>query len=72
MSGITAYSNGKKYTGRIATVEGPIPDIAVSNSGLITASVSNPKGYQASATTKTTTSQLNTKEATTITPSNSR
>ena len=72
LSGITAYSNGKKYTGTIATVNGPSPSISVSNDGVITASVSNPKGYQSSATTKTTTSQLNTKEATTVTPSNSR
>ena len=72
LSGVTAYSNGKKYTGTIATVNGPSPSISVSNDGVITASVSNPKGYQSSATTKTTTSQLNTKEATTVTPSNSR
>lgn len=72
LSGVTAYSNGKKYTGMIATVNGPSPSISVSNDGVITASVSNPKGYQSSATTKTTTSQLNTKEATTVTPSNLR
>ena len=72
LSGVTAYSNGKKYTGTIATVNGPSPSISVSNDGVITASVSNPKGYQSSATTKTTTSQLNTKEATTVTPSNLR
>lgn len=72
LSGVTAYSNGKKYTGTIATVNGPSPSISVSNDGVITASVSNPKGYQSSNTTKTTTSQLNTKQATTVTPSNSR
>lgn len=71
LSGITAYSNGKKYTGTIATVNGPSPSISMSNDGTITASVSNPKGYQPSATTKTTTYQLNTKGAATITPSTS-
>ena len=45
LSGVTAYSNGKKYTGTIATVNGPSPSISVSNDGVITASVSNPKGY---------------------------
>lgn len=72
LSGITAYSNGKKYTGAIATVNGPSPSVSISNDGTITANVSNPKGYQSSATTKEATYQLNTKGATTITPSNSR
>ena len=69
LQGVTAYSKGTKYTGIIATVEGPTPDISVSSDGLIAASVSNPKGYQAESTTKTTTQQLTTKGATTITPS---
>lgn len=69
LQGVTAYSKGAKYTGTIATVEGPTPDISVSSDGLIAASVSNPKGYQAESTTKTTTQQLTTKGATTITPS---
>jgi hypothetical protein len=69
LSGVTAYSKGTKYTGTIATVSAPTPTISVSDSGLITASVSNPKGYQSSATTKTVTQQLTTKAATTITPS---
>lgn len=69
LKGITAYSKGTKYTGTIATVEGPTPDISVSSDGLIAASVSNPKGYQAGSTTKTATQQLTTKGATTITPS---
>ena len=69
LQGVTAYSKGAKYTGTIATVEGPTPDISVSSDGLITASVSNPKGYQSESTTKTTTQQLTTKGATTITPS---
>ena len=69
LQGVTAYSKGAKYIGTIATVEGPTPDISVSSDGLIAASVSNPKGYQAESTTKTTTQQLTTKGATTITPS---
>ena len=69
LQGVTAYSKGTKYTGTIATVEGPTPDISVSSDGLIAASISNPKGYQAESTTKTATQQLTTKGATTITPS---
>ena len=69
LQGVTAYSKGTKYIGTIATVEGPTPDISVSSDGLIAASVSNPKGYQTGSTTKTTTQQLTTKGATTITPS---
>lgn len=69
LQGVTAYSKGEKYIGTIATVEGATPDISVSSDGLIAASVSNPKGYQAESTTKTTTQQLTTKGATTITPS---
>lgn len=69
LQGVTAYSKGTKYTGTIPTVEGPTPDISVSSDGLIAASVSNPKGYQAGSTTKTATQQLTTKGATTITPS---
>lgn len=69
LQGVTAYSKGTKYTGTIPTVEGPTPDISVSSDGLIAASVSNPKGYQAGSTTKTATQQLITKGATMITPS---
>ncbi len=69
LSGVTAYSNGKKYTGTIATVTAPSPTISVSSDGIVTANVSNPKGYQSSATTKSTTQQLTTKSATTVTPS---
>ena len=71
LQGVTAYSKGAKYIGTIATVEGPTPDISVSSDGLIAASVSNPKGYQSESTNKTTTQQLTTKGATTITPSSS-
>lgn len=69
LQGVTAYSKGAKYIGTIATVEGATPDISVSSDGLISASVSNLKGYQAESTTKTTTQQLTTKGETTITPS---
>ena len=69
LQGVTAYSKGTKYTGTIATVEGPTPDISISSDGLIAASISNPKGYQAGSTTKTATQQLTTKGVTTITPS---
>ena len=71
LQGVTSYSKGIKYTGTIATVEGPTPDIAVSDSGLITSNVSNPKGYQASATTKTATQQLTTQGIKVITPNDS-
>lgn len=71
LSPYTAYSNDKKYTGTIATVEAPTPSISVSTTGLVTASVSNPKGYQSSATTKTATQQLTTQGAKVITPSDS-
>lgn len=71
LQGVTAYSKGTKYTGTIATVTGPTPDIAVSDSGIITASVSNPKGYQSSATTKTATQQLTTQGIKVITPNDS-
>ena len=60
LKGVSAYSKGKKYIGTIPTVEAPTPDISVSGSGIITATVSNSKGYQASATTKTSTQQLTT------------
>ena len=69
LQGVTAYSKGAKYIGTIAIVEGATPDISVSSDGLIAASVSNLKGYQAESTTKTTTQQLTTKGETTITPS---
>ena len=69
LSPYTAYSNGKKYTGTIATVDAPTPSVSVSDAGLITASVSNPKGYQSSATNTSVTKQLTTQGAKTITPS---
>lgn len=71
LSPYTAYSNGKKYTGTIATVEAPTPSISVSTTGLVTASVTNPKGYQSSEKNTSATTQLTTQGITTITPSNS-
>lgn len=71
LKGVSSYSKGKKYVGTIPTVEAPTPDISVSNSGIITASVSNPKGYQSGATTKTANKQLTTEGAKVITPNNS-
>ena len=71
LKGVSAYSKGKKYTGTIPTVEAPTPDISVSGNGIITATVSNSKGYQASATTKTSTQQLTTQGEKIITPNDS-
>ena len=71
LKGVSAYSKGKKYTGTILTVEAPTPDISVSDSGVITATVSNSKGYQAGATTKTSTQQLTTQGEKVITPNDS-
>ena len=71
LKGVSAYSKGKKYTGTIPTVEAPTPDISVSGNGIITATVSNSKGYQASATTKTSTQQLTTQGEKVITPNDS-
>ena len=71
LKGVSAYSKGKKYTGTIPTVEAPTPDISVSDSGVITATVSSSTGYQASATTKTSTQQLTTQEEKVITPNDS-
>lgn len=71
LSGVTSYSNGKKYTGTIPTVTAPTPTVSVSASGTITASVENPYGYQPSNTTKTATTNLSTQDAKTITPNDS-
>ena len=71
LKGVSAYSKGKKYTGTIPTVEAPTPDISVSDSGVITATVSNSKGYQAGTTTKTSTQQLTTQGEKVITPNDS-
>lgn len=71
LSGVTSYSNGKKYTGTIPIVAAPTPTVSVSASGTITASVENPYGYQSSNTTKTATTNLSTQGTKTITPNDS-
>lgn len=71
LKGVSSYSKGKKYIGTIPTVEAPTPDISVSGSGVITATVSSSKGYQAGATTKTSTQQLMTQGEKVITPNDS-
>lgn len=71
LSGVTSYSNGKKYTGTIPTVIAPTPTVSVSAGGTITASVENPYGYQPSNTTKITTTNLSTQGTKTITPNDS-
>ncbi|MGI6014355.1 MAG: hypothetical protein ACOX7K_08795 [Oscillospiraceae bacterium] len=68
LSGKTAYGASGKLTGTITTNSFPIPVIAVSSDGLITASVSNQKGYLPSSRTDRATKQLATKAAATYTP----
>lgn len=70
LKGVTAYAKDVKYTGTIETVSAPTPTISVSDTGLIAATVDNPKGYQSIATTKIATTQLSTQVAKTVTPSN--
>lgn len=68
LSGKTAYAKGSKITGNITTVTQATPTISVSNTGLITASAAQTKGYVADGT-KTSTKQLTTQAAKTVTPS---
>ena len=68
LSGKTAYVKGEKVTGNIATVAQATPTISVNSStGLITAMAAQSAGY-VTAGTKSATSQLAFKAATTITP----
>ena len=68
LSGKTAYAKGQKITGTIPTVTQATPTISVNSStGLITATATQTAGYVA-AGTKSATSQLAFKAATTITP----
>lgn len=69
LKGVTAYAKDVKYTGTIETVSAPTPTISVSDTGLIAATVDNPKGYQSVATTKIATTQLSTQVAKTVAPS---
>lgn len=68
LSGKTAYGASGKLTGTITTNAFPTPVIVVSSDGLITASVSNQKGYLPSSRTDRATKQLTTKAAATYTP----
>lgn len=68
LSDKTAYGASGKLTGTIATNTFPMPIIVVSADGLITASVSNQKGYLPSSRTDRATKQLTTKAAATYTP----
>ena len=67
LSGKTAYVKGTKVTGNIATVTQATPAITINSSGLITANATQTTGYVVGGT-KSSTKQLSTKAATTITP----
>lgn len=69
-AGKTAYVDGAKVTGSLAEVEPEAPGIAVSTSGLITADCDIEAGI-VSAGTKTSTRQLLTQAAKTVTPGTS-
>lgn len=70
IEGKTAYANGEKVTGTIPTVTQATPSISVSTDGKITASATQSAGY-VSAGTKSSTEQLATHVAQTITPGTS-
>ena len=70
IEGKTAYANGEKVTGTIPTVTQATPSISVSTTGMITASTTQSAGY-VSAGTKSSTKQLATEVAHTITPGTS-
>lgn len=70
LSGKTAYVKGTKVTGNITTVTQVTPAITVNSSGLITANATQTTGYVVGGT-KSSTKQLSTKAATTITPTKS-
>ena len=67
LSGKTAYGASGKLTGTIPTVEQATPSISVSNSGLITASVTQSAGYTTGGA-KSATQQLKTVDTKVITP----
>ena len=68
LSGKTAYINGEKITGTMPKAGYPLPEISVSNSGLISSSVYISKGYRDIGQTSSNTKQLTTKAAATYTP----
>lgn len=70
LRGVSAYAKGVKYTGTISTVSAATPTINLdTTTGVITASITQPKGYVATQATKTATLKLTTAEGKTITPS---
>lgn len=70
LRGASAYAKGVKYTGTISTVSAAIPTINLdTTTGVVTANITQPKGYVATQATKTATLTLTTVEGKTITPS---
>ena len=70
LEGKTAYVDGEKVTGTIPTVTQATPVISVDSAGKITASATQTEGY-ISAGTKSSTQQLTTQAAKTVTPTTS-
>lgn len=70
LRGASAYAKGVKYTGTISTVSAATPTISLdATTGVVTASITQPKGYVDTQATKTATLTLTTAEGKTITPS---
>lgn len=70
LRGTSAYSKGVKYTGTISTVSAATPTVNLdTTTGVVTASVTQPKGYVNTQATKTATLTLTTATGKTITPS---
>lgn len=70
LRGVSAYAKGVKYTGTISTVSAVTPTVNLdTTTGVVTASITQPKGYVATQATKTATLTLTTTEGKTITPS---
>lgn len=70
LRGASAYSKGVKYTGSINTVSAATPTVNLdTTTGVVTASVTQPKGYINTQATKTATLTLTTATGKTITPS---
>lgn len=70
LRGTSAYSKGVKYTGTISTVSAATPTVNLDiTTGVVTASVTQPKGYVNTQATKTATLTLTTATGKTITPS---
>lgn len=70
LRGTSAYSKGVKYTGTISTVSAATPTVNLdTTTGVVTASVTQPKGYVNTQATKTATLTLTTTTGKIITPS---